>query len=151
MTDTLAPEAPKTEQAPAKITDIREIAPPLVEDRGIMDPGQTYTRHLAMASGSAQALAGQGLGFRARCALIDNFTNQYVYFPEAESWVPPYVVGYRILLTPTTIGRCDTSSTARGTVTQITPITGELAIVTWCEKVILSTPVILSAATRSAP
>lgn len=144
-------KAPETPQAPEKVIDVREVRQPMSEDRGVMDPGQTFTRHLAMLSGSAASLAPQGLGFRARCAILDNFTNQYVYMADGNTWAPPYVTGYRILFVPTDIARADTSTTARGTVTQITPITGELCVITWCEKVILSVPAVLQRTTATIP
>ena len=120
------------------------------DDKGIMDPGQIFTRHLAMASGSAASLAPNSLGFRARCAIVDNFTNQYVYLADGNTWVPIYTTGYRVLIVPTDISRADTNTTARGTVTQQTPITGETCVITWCEKVILSVPAVLQQASARA-
>ena len=144
-------ERPAPAPAPAEVRSIREVARPEIDDKGIMDPGQTFTRHMAvLTTGSPNngALAPQPLGFRSRCVIVDNFSNQYIYLPDGNTWAPPYTLGYRILLVPT--DKCEaTTGTfgARGTVTQVAPVSTELAVLTWCEKVVLSTPVRLATAT----
>lgn len=136
MADTTKDPIPTPPQ-PAALSEVPERAQPL-DDKGPGDPGQTFIRHLVMAAATS-ALAQYPIGFRARCIIADNWSNQNVYIPDAQTWVPPYTIGYRVLISPTEMARADLTTTGRG-VAQAAVITTEVCVLLWCEKVVLSVP-----------
>lgn len=50
-------------------------------------------------TGTGTERISQGVQFRVRMVLADNFTNQYVFVAGADTWIPPNTQGYRVLIT----------------------------------------------------
>lgn len=52
-----------------------------------------------VTTGTGSERVSQGIQFRVRMVLVDNFTNQYIFIAGADTWAPPNTQGYRVLVT----------------------------------------------------
>ena len=126
-------------------------APPTTDKLTDNDPGQTFVFTIVIGTTTGNKMPPTGLGFRARCIIVSNWSNQWLWVKSAQDWVPPFVGGYRLLLEfPTAEGEADVSSAGVGG-SQAGASSGQNIVITWCERVVLSTAYPLQTTTRATP
>lgn len=103
--------------------------------RGGDDLDEGASRQLTLVIGTTESF-DTTIPFRATMALVNNFTNQYVYFPSEGEWVAPFTQGYRLIINGSARAQAEmnTGASTPPGITAAATSAGQVCNITYLEK-----------------
>jgi hypothetical protein len=97
--------------------------------------GAFRQEQIIIGTTAGNAIGKMGLDFAARVLIVDNFSNQFVFIPQAQTWVPPNTQGWQVRFGDVgqRFAEANIATTPSGAA-QAATVAGQVIVLTWYEK-----------------